>query len=258
MCTSPGDKLQTDAIQYVYSTDGGNSFIYTPPVHTFVTASTSYPAGSVFDQPQLSGDTFRTLDVPTITVDAKSRVWIAYSQRVMGPTPGTYGSRIMLTTLPSGFKARTAPYMVDRSSPLANYGHQFMPTLSFAFGKIMVAWLDSRNDNKESILACATGNCTDLSQLTSQLIPIPGSTVATPSSVFTANMSDPNSGIRHTLDVFGALIDPTDGPATAPSLQISQYPFWVSPNKSNRAGLFQSSESAHVRSGHSSFCWGSH
>ena len=223
-----GSQNQPDAIQYAYSTDGGSSFNSTPIVHTFVTSNTTtFPAGSVFDQP--SGTEFRTLDVPSIAVDGSSRVWIAYSQRVNGPTSGTYGSRIMVTTLPAGSKTWSTPYIADKLSPtLSAYGHQFMPALSFAFGKMMLAWFDSRNDNKESILACPGGGCTNLAQLTPQSIPIPGSSVATPASVFTPYILDPNSGIRHTIDVFGAMIDPaTQTNIAVPSFQISQYPFWV-------------------------------
>ncbi len=227
------DGNQPDAIQYAYSTNGGNSFVSTSPVVTFVKASTSYPSGSAFDEP--SGNEFRSLDVPSIAVDASSRVWLAYSQRVNGPTSGTYGSRIMVTTLPSGSKTWGKPYVVDASSPTTTaYAHQFMPALSFAFGKMMLAWYDSRNDNQESVLTCPSGNtCTDLSQLTAQRVPIPGSTLVptntgTYATVFTPNILDPNSGIRHTIDVFGAMIDPTTQTNTpVPSFQVSQYPFWV-------------------------------
>jgi hypothetical protein len=235
----PGNPNQPDAIQYAYSTNGGNSFVYTPTVHTFVTSSTSYPPGSVFDQP--SGNEFRTLDVPTIAVDASSRVWIAYSQRVNGPSAGTYGSRIMVTTLPAGSTTWSTPYVVDKSSPTATkYGHQFMPALSFAFGKMMLAWFDSRNDNKQAILACTVSSCGSLSQLQQQSVPIPGSSLvptnpATFLTVFTPFILDPNSGIRHTIDVFGAMIDPaTQTNTAAPSFQISQYPFWVNPADSNQ------------------------
>ena len=224
---------QSDAIQYAYSTNGGSSFINGPQVYTFVahTATNQYPPRSVFDQQQAGA--FRWLDVPSIAVDANGRVWVAFSQRVNGPTAGTYGSRIMLTTLPKGSSTWTTPYVADSSAPTSTaYGHQLMPSLSFAYGKLMLAWYDSRRDNLESVLACPNAPCVGLSQLARQDQPIQGSTIAAPATIFTPNLLDPTSGIRHTLDVFGGMIDPSNGPSMFSGFQISQYPYWVNPDSS--------------------------
>ena len=112
--------------------------------------------GGGFDQPQGSSNTFRDVDLPALAVDASGRLWLAFSQRVTGPN-GTYGSRIMLTTLPRGSKAWTAPYVADASAitpaPLPPgdaappVWHQFMPSLSFAYGRLMLAYYDTRWDN---------------------------------------------------------------------------------------------------------------
>ena len=133
-----GNQNQPDAIQWAQSTNGGNSFSYNPAVFTFTAPTTKipYPAGAVFDQPQASGTTFRTLDVPTVAIDASGTTWVAFSERVNGPTAGTYGSRIMLTTLPEGGSKWTTPFVADRSVSSATYGHQFMPSLNFAYGKL--------------------------------------------------------------------------------------------------------------------------
>ncbi len=224
---------QSDAIQYAYSTNGGSSFINGPQVYTFVahTATNQYPPRSVFDQQQAGA--FRWLDVPSIAVDANGRVWVAFSQRVNGPTAGTYGSRIMLTTLPKGSSTWTTPYVADSSAPTSTaYGHQLMPSLSFAYGKLMLAWYDSRRDNLESVLACPNAPCVGLSQLARQDQPIQGSTIAAPATIFTPNLLDPTSGIRHTVDVFGGMIDPSNGPSMFSGFQISQYPYWVNPDSS--------------------------
>ena len=169
----------------------------------------------MFDQPQASGTTFRTLDVPTVAIDASGTTWVAFSERVNGPTAGTYGSRIMLTTLPEGGSKWTTPIVADKSVSSATYGHQFMPSLNFAYGKLMLAWFDSRRDNLESVLSCASGNCSDLSMLTKQDQALPGSSIANPTTVFTPLISDTGSGasqsVRHTIDIFGAVIDPTQG-----------------------------------------------
>jgi hypothetical protein len=227
-----GNQNQPDAIQWAVSTNGGGSFTYEPAAYTFVAPTTKnpYPAGAVFDQPQGNSTTFRSLDVPALAVDANSRVWLAFSQRVNGPTPGSYGSRIMITTLPKGSTTWTTPFIADGTAPTSTYGHQFMPSLNFAYGKLALAWYDSRRDNLESVLACPSGTCTDLSQLMRQDQPIPGSLIANPTTIFTPTLSDPNTGIRHTVDVFGGVIDPSAGPKPFTSFQISQYPYWVNPD----------------------------
>ncbi|HET7891238.1 MAG TPA: PxKF domain-containing protein [Candidatus Sulfotelmatobacter sp.] len=225
-----GNQNQPDAIQYAISTNGGVSFSAPPPAYTFVAPTTKnpYPPGSVFDQPQASGTTFRTLDVPSLAVDGTGRVWLAFSQRFNGPTAGTYGSRIMISTLPKGSSTWTTPYVADGTAPTAStYGHQFMPSLNFAYGKLMLAWFDSRRDNLQSVLQCANPPCNDLSQVTVTDQAIPGSTLSSPATVFTPLISDPSSGVRHTIDVFGAMINPAAGPATFKGFQISQYPYYV-------------------------------
>src|SRR5205807_2042122 len=104
---------QPDAIQFAYSTNGGSSFVYANPPYTFAapTSKNPFPPGGVFDQPQATATTFRSLDVPSLAVDNNGRVWLAFSQRFNGPTVGTYTSRIMLMTLPKGSTTWTAPYV---------------------------------------------------------------------------------------------------------------------------------------------------
>lgn len=228
-----GNQNQQDAMQWAVSTNGGWSFQYEQAAYTFTASSSSYPAGSVFDQPQASSTTFRTLDVPSLAVDGTGRVWLAFSVRVNGPTKGTYGSRIMLMTLPPGSTKWTTATVADATAPSSAYGHQFMPSLSFAYGKMALAWYDSRRDNLQSILKCNNAPCTDLSQVTPTDVPIPGSALtsspANYSAVFTPLISDPNSGVRHTVDVYGAVFDPSKGPQAKGfnAFQISQYPYYV-------------------------------
>ena len=245
---------QPDAIQYAISTNGGNSFSSPPPVHTFVAPTTSnpYPAGAVFDQPQATNTTFRSLDVPALAVDATGRTWLAYSQRVNGPIAKTYGSRIMVTTLPKGSSTWTTPYVADSTAPstpqMTTYGFQFMPSFSFAYGKLALAWFDSRRDNLQSVLNCPTGpgNCTSLGQLQAVDQPIPGSTISDPTTVFGPLISDPTTGIRHTIDIFGGVINPSIGPQTFKGFQISQYPYYTNqddktnpnPNAQLQQGFF--------------------
>jgi hypothetical protein len=234
-----GNPNQPDAMQWAVSTNGGSSFTYEPAAFTFAapTSKNLYPPGSVFDQPQASNTNFRSLDVPTLAVDANSRVWMAFSERVNGATAGTYGSRIMITTLPKGSMTWTTPIFADSTygSIQYPYGLQFMPSLNFAYGKMALAWFDSRRDNLESMLQCpANATCTGLSDLTARDVPIPGSTISNPASIFTPLISDPNAGIRHTIDVYGGIIDPSSGPKPFAGFQVSQYGYWVNPSDNNQ------------------------
>lgn len=242
----PGNQNQPDAIQWAVSTDGGSSFAAQPALYTFTAPTTAnpYPPGSVFDQAQASGTTFRTLDVPAMAVDGTGRVWVAFSKRFNGPTAGTYSSRIMITTLPAGStKGWTTPYVADGSAASVTttktYGHQFMPSLNFAYGKLMLAWFDSRRDNLESVLQCNNPPCSDLSQVTPVDVPLPGTagtvggvggigtSITNPAAIFTPNISDPNSGVRHTIDVYGGIITPSAATSTVSPFRISQYSYYV-------------------------------
>ena len=230
---------QPDSIQYAYSSNGGSGFVVPPAAYTF-------PASSTFDQPQGSTNTFRTIDVPALTVDGSGRVWLAFSQRATDPK-GTRaaGSRIVITTLAKGTSKWTTPYIADATAnnppPEAPpIWHQFMPSLAFAYGKVMLAFYDSRWDNQKSVLSCpANTSCTNLSQLTAHHQAIPGSALANfgYTAVFGPSISDPSAGIRHTIDVFGALIDPAQfngNPMPVTPFQISQYAFWANPNFNNQ------------------------
>lgn len=233
-------KTMPDSIQYAWSPDGWNwgNGISDGLVYTFPAATTT---GGAFDQNQ-SGNTFRTTDLPTAAIDGSSKIWVAFTQRVPGPG-STSGSRIVLTTQSFPMWTWSTPYVADATS-WANGaatvpGFQFMPSLAFAYGKLSLAWFDSRRDNLESVLSCPAGNtCTGLSQLTKVDQPIPGSTIATPATVFTPSITDPNSGIRHTLDVFGGMIDPSAATKFS-GFQISQYAYWVDPsNNQIEQGFF--------------------
>jgi len=217
-----------DSIQYAWSPDGwywGNG-VSDGLVYQFATETTT--AGA-FDQ-NSNGNTFRTIDIPTVAIDNSSRTWVAFSQRVSGPG-GTSGSRIVMTTQSVPMGRWTTPYVADKTTwangvATAN-AFQFMPALQFSYGQLMLAWFDSRRDNLQSVLTCASPPCTGLSQLQAQDQPIPGSTIGVPASVFTPTISDPNSGVRHTIDVFGGVINPSAGSSTFAAFQISQYSYYV-------------------------------
>ena len=119
----------TDAIYVVKSVDGGQTF--TPPVQ--VSSIDPFDQGSTFY-------TFRTNSYPSITVDANGEVYIAWSQRGVGPGGD---ARIVISTSADG-QSWSAPIAADNQP---NRGHQFMPAITFADGQLMLVYYDLRDDN---------------------------------------------------------------------------------------------------------------
>jgi len=216
-----GGQNQPDAILYAYSTDGGGTW-NTQTAYTF-------PSGLSFDESSDSG-TFREADLPTATVDGTGRVWLAFSQRNLGPLNT---SRILVTTLPRGGsqKSWTKPFIADNNP---NPGHQFMPAFTFAYGKLMLVWFDSRDDHTKGVLQCpANTMCKGVSDFVEMRVPLTGTGGArdSASAIFAPEISDTGLHVRHTIDVRGALVDPTpldNGSVSTlafPSVRISQYTF---------------------------------
>ncbi len=141
-----------------------------------------------FDQAS-SGGTFRTNSYPTMAVDSLDRVYVAWSQRM-----GTADARAQIVISASllGNSWRT-PTPIDNSG----VGHQIMPSLTFAGGKVMAVWYDQRDDY---------------------------------SGRFTKYIDDLSGQPRHTLDVRVAQADPSLNPVFEPSLRISRYRFYLADN----------------------------
>jgi hypothetical protein len=173
-----------DAIIFVRSTDGGRTFSKPTPVTPFDGVSPANYGYSYkpFDQPTTS-TTFRTLGYPTMVVDETGRAYLAVSARVGPITPGnlptdgtTPGAavnlpeaRILMTSTADGAYWET-PKLVDEGPA----GHQFMPALAYAGGRLNLTWYDLRYDESKAFKAFADEK---------DAIP---------------------TGIRHTLDVRGA------------------------------------------------------
>ena len=168
-----------DAIFIVKSTDGGKTFTKPRPV----TGPTYRP----FDQPTTS-TTFRTTAYPTMVMDETGRLYLAYSERVgpnregFVPTDDPAGgarvelptARILVTTTLDGSKWET-PFLVDALGADAD-GHQFMPALAYAAGRLNLTWYDFRYDESNAFNAYADEK---------DVIGIP-------------------DGVRHTLDIRAA------------------------------------------------------
>ena len=200
---------QPDQILYAVSTDGGNTFSKTQPAYTFA-------AGTAFD---LNGSytQFRTLALPTMAVDATGRVWLAFSLRNVGPNGA---ARIVMTTLARGATAWTTPYAADTTAGATTYGHQFLPALNFAFGRLVLTFYDQRDTNTKGILTCSGGACTETRQPVGDLA---GNNL---SAVFNTALSDFGVQVRQTIDVRGAIVDPAGFNGTSlafPTVKVSQY-----------------------------------
>ena len=157
----------------------------------------SEDAGDVaeFDQGS-STVSFRSNAYPTMATDGTGRVYIAWTNRGF-PTEstGNEGARIVMVTTRDA-RTFTQPYAVDDDSQL---GHQLMPTLAFAGGKLMLVYYDLRD------------------------------TRANTHKKFVTDQQPTNSGLRQTIDIRAAMASPGDFPAFAPSVKVSDYVMGLHP-----------------------------
>ena len=121
------------AIVFVKSTNFGKRF-----TKARVVKEIEYP----FDQGTTSAS-FRTSAFPALAVDYDQNVYLAWSERNGGPSGY---SRIMLTTSKNGGNTWSVRDPIED----LGFGHQIMPTLSFAAGKLLAAWYDLRESKRGS------------------------------------------------------------------------------------------------------------
>ena len=116
----------TDAIVMCQSDDGGQTF----------TKAKVFAEIIPYDQ-WTDSDRFRTSAFPAIAVDHNGLVYVAWSQRGKGP----YGEpRIVIRTMNG--KKLSNPDTIDNHP---GRGHQIMPSLTYAGGKLIATWYDTRN-----------------------------------------------------------------------------------------------------------------
>ena len=150
---------------------------------------------AAFDQ-QTGSDRFRTNGYPTMTIDANGRVYVAWTERGFSTVPGRTSAvngdaKIVMATSSNGVAWTAARAVAEPSTA----GHQFMPSLTFAGGKLLLVYYDLRDDISQSFATWADD------------------TSAHP------------SGYRRTMDIRASLGTPGSTPAFAPSVQVSNYPF---------------------------------
>ncbi len=194
-----GKILQPDAIVVVKSEDGGQKF--SKPVVVAELAPWFPPAeDGVFDQ-ATTAESFRTNDYPTMAVDHNGTAYIAWAQRGLGPdmNPGTGvgEARIVMTASKDVIHWSTPEQIIsyEEGDPP---GHQFMPQLTYAAGKLTLLWYDQRWD------------------VIQEYLPF---------------IEDTYTNVRHTIDVRVAQAEIQSYPEFSNSIQVSKYPFLLWPSE---------------------------
>ncbi len=190
-----GQVIQPDAIVVVKSEDGGATFTKPHVVHELAPWWPPSDNG-VFDQPT-TPEAFRTNDYPTMAVDHHGTPYIAWTQRGFGPStdPGVGEARIVMTALMSdGINWSTPAQVISLAEPVISNppGHQLMPQLTYAAGKLTLLWYDHRWDVIQ---------------------------------IFLPFIEDIYLNVRHTIDVRVAQAEISSYPVFSPSIQVSKYPF---------------------------------
>jgi hypothetical protein len=214
---------QADAIMYTASYDGGNTFIKAQLVANI----------NSFDQGNTSVS-FRTNDYPQVTVDANSRVYVAWSQRNVGNIATTGGDARIVVSTGKLTSSKTAPVSWGAALPVDSIyqgrGHQIMPGMAFSAGKLTVAWYDLRNDD---MVAIYTALGVD-GQFSEELendggapdFPSFGTYIQDPAPPY------PGDARLQTLDVRAAQAPPGNPPVFLPSVQVTNYPYGSVPGSS--------------------------
>jgi hypothetical protein len=205
----------SNAIMVAQSTNAGKTF------STPVQVSTFQP----FDQ-GTTGTSFRTNAYPALTTDMFGFVYVAFSARGLsssgdarvvaaGSIDGTHWTPAIMVDNPSQ-NAQTNP---------SGRGHQIMPAMTFANGRLTLLYYDLRLDHYADFYSpnpASLGNYTAMLEPQGELAP----PSPMPSEVFTSYIDDAGLTLRrHTLDlrVLELGIFPTI--TLGPSVLVSQYEF---------------------------------
>jgi hypothetical protein len=224
-----------DGIVVAKSIDGGQTFSAGTQFLSLQAFNPASQNGPAFFDLATTGSQFRTLAFPSMTVDTSGRVYVAWSQRGIGLMGD---ARIMMSTSLDGMNW-SPPFAVDNGVVTDDFGntysrgHQLMPSLNFAGGKLMVLFYDLRLDhtlgvfNTDSLFP-APDSLGRFFLETRQKCPftngIGGCGGDPDSATFTPYISDAGlTGRRHTIEVMAAQADP--GPGAFTVARVSQGPF---------------------------------
>ena len=200
---------ETDALLFAKSTDFGRTFSQAQVVR----AITPFEQGT-------TGLSFRTTAFPAMTVDGNGRIYIVWSERT-----AAFAGRVAMIHSADG---------VNWSSPqlVANYGpgHQFMPTISFSHGKLILGWYDQSEDHTTGIYTpIMTSDGKHSGQYSETRRTEGHRALGSLDNVFNTFIQEMGLGgtpllRRHTVDVFVAQADPSVLPVFS-SARASQYYF---------------------------------
>ncbi len=133
---------------------------------------------------------FRTNTYPTMAVDGTGRVYLAWTERGLASGPEADDARILISTSTNGH-SWTAPVKAAEDGQL---GHQFMPSLVFGGGRLVLVYYDMRED--------VSGQFTNF--------------IDDRTAIGAANK-------RHTMDLRASVATPGAAPAFQPSVRVSDY-----------------------------------
>jgi len=155
---------QSSAIQFVRSTDGGKSFTAPVTVASLTNLTRAGDATTVsraFDQGSASY-AFRNISNPAISADGQKRVYIAWSERYEHTVNGILRRDAVIKMVvgtpakANGNQVTWSPQFIPDPLPENNpelaRGHQLRPALWFAFGKLMLSYMETRDDDRVSYL----------------------------------------------------------------------------------------------------------
>ena len=216
----------SNAIMVAQSTNGGKKFSAPVQISTF----------QPFDQ-GTTLTSFRTNAYPALTTDMFGFVYVAFSARGLsasgdarivaaGSLDGTHWTRAIMVDNPP--QSATNP---------SGRGHQIMPAMTFANGRLTLLYYDLRLDHYAGFYTpnpASLGNYTEMLEPQGELAPTP--TTAGLNEVFTPYIDDAALTLRrHTLDlrVLELGIFPTV--TLGPSVLVSQYDYGccVNPETAN-------------------------
>ncbi len=242
---------QPDAIVSVKSTDLGHTFTKSLDVVDLPVFNAGTPnAPSFFDQGTTPGS-FRTSAYPTLGVDPRGTVYLAWSQR--GLATGLPDARIAMSTSPDGLNWSASfavdngalsdgnQLVLDSSGHTLSRGHQVMPQITVIGGKLFILYYDFREDHTiarflphNPFLSDANGNFYSEDRL------LEGELPNSPVQIFTPFLTD--SGLtqrRHTLDLVVAQADTSLAPIAFHTARVSRYNFGLRNDAGDLPGFLQ-------------------